>query len=177
MSTRHLFGVRVAPLCAGPAFLSANAKALFISPPWSSFVPSVVMRTPVLYIWKEDREGRPGIMAPNNKPVKTHGWRIFTWTISAKTQKAPNSARVTRAAHPIAKPVHPRCSRCCEQTCLVQLERGPVCSRIVSHVVVLNGKKEDWSSPESFCTKSSRHAMTIFIQHCCSEMRAGPQRA
>ena len=44
------------------------------------------------------------IMAPNSRPVKTHGWRMSTPVMSAWTQKAPNSARLTRAAEPIAKP-------------------------------------------------------------------------
>ena len=39
-----------------------------------------------------------GIMAPSDRPVKAHTWRISAPVVSARTQKTPNSARLTVAA-------------------------------------------------------------------------------
>ena len=46
-----------------------------------------------------------GIIEPNNRPVKTQGFKMSTLVISARTVKAPKSAKLTKAADPMAKPL------------------------------------------------------------------------
>ncbi|MFS7966359.1 hypothetical protein Hanom_Chr09g00772831 [Helianthus anomalus] len=49
-------------------------------------------------------ENQYGSMAPTSKPMKTLGVNTSTVVISARLTNAPNRARDTRAADPIAKP-------------------------------------------------------------------------
>ena len=64
-----------------------------------------------------------GTMAPNNRPVNIQGSRVSTSAPFARTQKAPKSAKLTRAAEPIAKPfpmaavVFPAASRQSVRSC------------------------------------------------------------
>ena len=45
-----------------------------------------------------------GIEAPNNSPVNAHKWRMSAPVAPARTQKTPNSERLTDALEPIATP-------------------------------------------------------------------------
>eukprot|EP00409_Alexandrium_fundyense_P002866 CAMPEP_0185904714 /NCGR_PEP_ID=MMETSP0196C-20130402/3996_1 /TAXON_ID=2932 /ORGANISM="Alexandrium fundyense, Strain CCMP1719" /LENGTH=53 /DNA_ID=CAMNT_0028624081 /DNA_START=403 /DNA_END=560 /DNA_ORIENTATION=+ len=44
-------------------------------------------------------------MAPKRRPVKTQGFKMSTLVTFARTVKAPKSAKLTKAAEPIAKPL------------------------------------------------------------------------